>query len=184
LTLSVSSKLGKLLVLRTIPRKIPRVLRTIRIKMISSTKFVVNTIKITSIPSRLSIPRSISHRLSRILSTAQFKIFPKAKTLISPISKIRVSKLGLPSVARNIPKIIPKFSKRSQLANVPQTRISIKPFSKISISELKYPMKEISNIPNEIVILLDEFSYLPMWFTMPVIFAASFALGAIVSFLI
>jgi len=152
--------------------------------MVSSAKFMLNTIRIPSIPGRLSILRTISHRSSRILSTVQVKIIPRAKSLISPISKIWVSKLGLLSADRNITKVIPKFSKRAQATKVPQTRISIKSFSKISISELKYPVKEISNIPNEIVIILDEFSYLPMWFTMPIIFAASFALGAIVSFLI
>jgi len=184
LTLSVSSKLGKLMVLRTIPRKIPRVLRSIEVKIVFLAKFLINKIRIPSISGRLTVLRSIPHKSFWILRTAQVKIIPVTKSLVNPISQIRVSKLRIWSVVRVITPKIPQLSKRSQVRIVSQTKTSIKSLSKISFSELNYPVKEISNIPNEIVILLDEFSYLPMWFTMPIIFAASFALGAIVSLLI
>ena len=142
MTVSVSSKLGKLMMIRTIPGKIPRILRMAEVKIVSSAKFIINT------------------------------------------TRIRVSEVGRLSEARAVPRGTQRFAKRSQVKIFPQSKKSIRSLSKIPMSELKYPLKELYMIPNEVMRVLDEFSYLPMWFTMPIIFASSVALGAVVSLLI
>jgi hypothetical protein len=49
------------------------------------------------------------------------------------------------------------------------------------ISNIAYALKEISKIPRESLSVLDEFSYLPVWLTMPIIFATSVVIGAALS---
>ena len=54
-------------------------------------------------------------------------------------------------------------------------------FTKPGLSTIAYAAKEMPKIPREIPKALDEFSYLPLWFTMPVIFVSSVLIGAIFS---
>jgi hypothetical protein len=56
-----------------------------------------------------------------------------------------------------------------------------KKFVELGFRDIEYMVKEIPKIPRESLRALDEFSYLPVWFTMPVIFVSSALIGATLS---
>ena len=184
MTLNVSSKLGKLLVLRTIPGKIPQILRKTEVKMATTGRVLLRTARIqysrfaTALVDRRVFPRAFES-----IRVTTVKNFFRAKSFVRPFSKISFAKMIGPKTSF-IRSAIPRFGGRSRAEINSNREISVKSLSRIPISELTYPIKEISNLPNEMVRVLDEFSRLPMWFTMPVIFVASVALGAFVSVLV
>jgi hypothetical protein len=56
-----------------------------------------------------------------------------------------------------------------------------KSIGKALITKLGYSVRELPKIPGETFKALDEFSYLPVWFTMPIIFVSSVVLGAVLA---
>jgi len=152
LTFSVSSKLGKLVFLRTLPHKIPLVLKSVEGKTHSFERSAIRTIK-----NRLQHSSISTVEKSEFLETASIRDEIRSVNATESLDKV---------------------------GTIPQAKNYLGTFSGISMSELKYPMKELTNIPSETLRVLDEFSLLPMWFTMPVVLTSSIVLGAIVALIL
>lgn len=79
--------------------------------------------------------------------------------------------------SQSIPKVRRLLTKTKRVQPFSGATLTENP----AISTLKYAVSETRKIPGETIKVLDEFLYLPVWVTMPVIFAASVVLGAALS---
>jgi hypothetical protein len=110
---------------------------------------------------KLRALRTVFRKIQRILKLAELKIVPAMKITIKTISKI----------PRNL-KLV-----KVEITPFPKSRYNTKiPSQKPSSSTTK-----ISDFPIEVGRTLDGFLSLPMWFTIPVIFAGGFTLEIVVS---
>ena len=92
-------------------------------------------------------------------------------------SSFRFSELH---INQSIPKIRQIFSKTRRILPVSGASVTKNP----AISTLQYALSDMRMIPGEMIKVLDEFLHLPLWVTMPVIFASSVILGAALSVLV
>jgi hypothetical protein len=126
-----------------------------------------------------TIPRG-NPQISNLLSAKSEPVQTPPIDSQQRFTKVRKEKL-VRSLGLRRSKIL-KWS-RFRRVSVPSFAFStqIKTVTRAALSNLGYSVKEIPKIPRESVKVLDEFSYLPMWFTMPVIFASSVLVGAVLS---
>jgi hypothetical protein len=96
------------------------------------------------------------------------------------------------AVENEVPKVTEVTTKRtmphlnwgSKAEINPVEQIPTESIMKVPISEIKPVTKAPTGISHDLARALNDFSKLPLWLTMPMLFALSFVLGAIVSFLI
>jgi hypothetical protein len=124
--------------------------------------------------SKLTVLRTIPQRALRELELLKVKIPFKTANITSGIKLSITGK--------------PKISQRDAQTEVPTgtempstTEVNSPPAAQLSTPES--PVKGVSNTANRLSTALDKFSSLPLWFTMPLIFACSFSFGMIVRLL-
>lgn len=164
------------------PGKLSNIITSVRIKTIPSAKAALITSKIQiSILGNLSvlaITQEIPYAVKLFLSKTKFI----GQSMFNVTSRIPL-KLSNLTMFRTGSQKMPQIGSPLMANNTPFTNFPTKPIAKIPVSDLGNPMKQITNIRNDTVLAFEEFSSLPMWMTMPLIFGSSFAIGAIVTLL-
>lgn len=106
-------------------------------------------------------------------------IISKTRGFISRIQLSMQDKLRmLPIIPQRTAQVLALVKSR-----IPSLARTKNPQGSSQSSRLASPTKENSNIYKRVA-LLDKFSSLPLWFTMPLIFACSFAFGVILMLLL
>lgn len=166
---SFSSRLQeKLSTLRTVPRYLKRAaLRIATFTLRSLRSNEVRQIKLKTI----SIVRLAYHGIVLGLNRAWNIALPLARSLGRRALAFRRSAIRIPS-----------------LRKIPQTKTQLAPFPALPPTNVALPVNYPASGPvkfsAELESALKQFSSLPMWFTLPIIFAASFTIGIIVSILV
>jgi hypothetical protein len=222
LTFSLSSKLEKVPVVRSIPR----VFRATAFRTGSLAKHVISSLQIKHLKSSsysfiISVPPVTSRYVRHVRST----IAPVARSATARVRStvppmVRSTPLPIRSAVTPIGRSVPKLFSRSSLriTNVPSVESTlaagrrlkfrivprlgafVKSFKRTPVSpkittlvenlgvipsaEIKYPTKNLSGFPYRFVRTLDDFSNLPMWFTLPILFVLSVVLGIVVAVLV
>ena|SRR5579872_3453003 len=118
-----------------------------------------------------------AHEIERSSEHAKDLTGSISKNLGSSFSKKKL----LSHLERISLKIFPRSSTLKQLSVKSNASERVRTFLSLAFSTMVYAVMEILKIPRETIKVLDEFSYLPMWVTMPVIFVSSVVLGAVFS---
>lgn len=67
---------------------------------------------------------------------------------------------------------------------IPAEPIPVESIVKMPVTDIRYPVDGPMDVSQKLGKAINDFSQLPLWMTMPMLFASSFVLGAIISFLI
>ena len=157
----------------TVPREVSRIARSTKSVTVSLQRKAdfsarIHRIRLAGASLKISIPR----RTGGIARSAQYSYVPPMKSIDN----------GVPKVAKVDTTIIPQLGWEKAISPVEQNPTSA--LMKVPISEIRSPVMAPSGISHELARAVNDFSKLPLWLTMPMLFASSFVLGAIVSFLI
>jgi len=124
--------------------------------------------KVTKISVRKSLPQ-LSFR-----SKAKPTSFAVTPVEALPAQTIPVQTLPVTPVhAETIPAIA-----------IPAESIPMESIVRMPVAEIRYPVNMPKGPSQKLSKAINDFSQLPLWLTMPMLFALSFVLGAIISFLI
>lgn len=124
--------------------------------------------------------RAISQSVLENFRLVKAKIVPETYRLIFRMQLIVLRELRLP---RPIRQGVTEITDRAAASIRSLAGTSRPHLPAESAKKLENPAKEISKTTNKLS-PLDRFSSLPLWFTMPLIFACSFSFGAIVMLLV
>jgi hypothetical protein len=166
-TSSISSKLRKF----SLAKKIPRILKQIVLRISSFIVKALRSREVRQIRSQaISLSISAYFWIGKSLNRAWSIALPLAKTSASKVMSFRPSMIRIP--------FLTKPSQTTQLASFPAL-----PGPNATLP-VNYPVSGPARFPRELERSLREFSQLPMWFTLPIIFGVSFAIGVVVSILV
>ena len=181
MTLNLSSKLGKLSVVKLVPRFV----RIYTLKAVSAARSFVHSPQVRQLRSQtVSLSRIAYHASVQAIGHTRSIAFPLLRSGFNKAKSFRPQKIASLPVIRNIPG----YSLRALSFVTPKAKNMTKSFTAIKapvISRPRTPLKsDLSKFPYDIEKAVDQFASLPMWLTLPLLFASSFAVGIIVSLLI
>jgi len=128
--------------------------------------------------SRLTMLRTIPQKALQNAKQVRVKAVPKTAGIIS---RFELSIPGKLKILMLIPQRIAQIAVHIR-AKIPSIARVFSPPQSDQSSKLRNITKDIPNVTNKLS-LLDKFSSLPLWLTMPLLFACSFAFGMIVKLL-
>jgi len=130
--------------------------------------------------SQIQLPKAPKFSAKNSLPQLSFKSQPKTNSLaLAPAEALPLP----PVAAQPIPLPPVQMSSVPALA-VPAGTISSEALIKMPMTETQRPINNLIGVSQTLSKAINDFSELPLWMTMPMLFASSFVLGAIVSFLI
>jgi hypothetical protein len=197
LTTTIYSKLEKNLTTSGIV--VPRTAKVAADRAALSYRNFVDSGKTQQLKTRgISIANSALARGSQIFKRVQLSIISSFKYMMPRIIGIKNVKVRELPVVKSIPRLAgnpkpimsrSKLSAGTYVGKLFSYRVHL-PTRQSAKSAAIIPSPKAELIPpmpgstNQVVRALDDFSNLPLWLTMPMLFASSFVLGAIVSFLV
>jgi hypothetical protein len=139
------------------------------------------SVKIARLKSAMAYLGTAVYRgVSKIATTTKLQATFAAKFVTTRISSVPFSRVNKLSFNWSIPQV----NSRSKVKTSRQPALPVQSIVRLPVSEITFPVKPQSNSPPSLAIALNDFSNLPLWLTMPMLFASAFMLGAVVSFLI
>jgi hypothetical protein len=143
----------------------------------------------------LAVPlaSSFQRRVSQIQFSKVTKISPKgslprlsfrSKAKTTSLAVARVEALPVQTIPVQILPLTPVQVETFPAVIVPTETIPVESIAKMPVAEVRYPVNTPVDVSQKLSKAINDFSKLPLWLTMPMLFASSFVLGAIISFLI